>query len=113
MEFASFPSMFWAFLNLRFISSNVVSSLWIFVSTSFWDITISDIHDQFISLVCDLPSNRHMVTFAYARVLYEQRRLLWNFLVQLYSFSCLSWVVVGDFNAISESHEKFTMLFLL
>lgn len=61
--------------------------------------------DQEVTVEFSWLNNLHRITFVYASVYQHSRRALWTQLRDLASYNG-SWLVLGDFNAVTGAHER-------
>ncbi|PON55242.1 Endonuclease/exonuclease/phosphatase [Parasponia andersonii] len=57
------------------------------------------------SIDCLLENKHYFFSFVYANILQTRRRLLWDNLRSIIPYGS-PWLVIGDFNAVTSSHER-------
>lgn len=86
---------------------NPQGKIWVWLSPSIGSVSCIYKDDQSISLeVVKAIVLKYCVTTVYASTYSQQRRCLWNYIVNLACNMSTPWMVLGDFNSILNSQEQ-------
>lgn len=90
-----------------FEARGFAGGIWLFWNDSIVSLDTIAVHDHFIHCFVQQGDSTGLLSTIYASPHLDSRTQLWNYLSSFGASISMSWLLIGDFNQIFSSFDKF------